>query len=143
MMRDVTMRDTVGTPAERAGRRVLASPRSAAFGGSGLPGQALEIGVINGLCLCGCRSCKEKSSQLQTILIPSDQLTHVFTARAITALIDLIVDEILERVRQGDVHCRHVGRIMFLAKFGKLASMTKARPLGRSRSWKDLTKLAP
>ena len=60
---------------------------------------------------------EQELSQLQAILLFAYELADVFATRAITALLDLLVDEFLERVRQGDVHGRHAGIIDPVAKF--------------------------
>ena len=41
---------------------------------------------------------REQAAQVQAILILADQLTHVFAARAVAALTDLLIHEGLERV---------------------------------------------
>lgn len=56
------------------------------------------------------------------ILIPADQFAHIFAAGAVTALIDLLIHEGLERIRQGDVHRAHELRLDSLAKFGEKGS---------------------
>ncbi len=82
--------------------------------------QPLEVGRIGRGCRSGRRAREQESTQLQAILILADQFTHVLAARAVAALIDLLIDEGLERVREGDVHCTHGSRSVGLAKFGKI-----------------------
>jgi hypothetical protein len=46
-------------------------------------------------------------SQRQAILVLSDKFANVLAAGAVALLIDLLVDEVLERVGQGNAHCGH------------------------------------
>lgn len=50
---------------------------------------------------------QQQATQMLPILILANQLTHIFTAGAVAALADLIIDKGLESVRQGDVHGAH------------------------------------
>jgi len=58
-------------------------------------------------------------AQVLAVLLAADQLAHVLAAGAKAALADLLVDEGLERIRQGDVHGGHGGSLMCLPNFGK------------------------
>jgi hypothetical protein len=61
---------------------------------------------------------EQQPSQVRPILIPANQFAHVFTAGAITALLDLFVDERLQGFGQRDIHGAHGNKLDSLAKFG-------------------------
>jgi len=65
------------------------------------------------------RTREEEPSQVCPILVPANQLAHVFTAGAIAALLDLFVDESLHGFGQRDIHGAHGDKLDSLAKFGK------------------------
>jgi hypothetical protein len=69
--------------------------------------------------LGGFCACDQELLQLQPTLILSDEFANVITARAVAALFDLLVDEILEGVRQGDVHCGHGEVLLCPLRIGK------------------------
>jgi hypothetical protein len=54
------------------------------------------------------------------VMVLTDQLPHVFAAGAVTTLPDLLIDEGLECVGQGNVHGAHGASLASLAKFGKI-----------------------
>jgi hypothetical protein len=102
-----------------AEQRLWTLPTSARFAHSDLFAQAIKIGAIDGLCRRRRRAGQQKAAQLQAILLFAYELTHVFAARAVTARVDLLINEVIERVRQGDVRRGHDGIMASLENFGK------------------------
>lgn len=81
--------------------------------------QRREIGSIGRSRHRRFRTGQEDISQVQPIPVVADQFPHIFAAGAVAALIDLLVDKGLERIRQGDVYRAHGARLEYLEKFGQ------------------------
>jgi hypothetical protein len=81
--------------------------------------QPREVRLIRRLGRCRRCTREQQPSQVRPILIPANQFAHVFTAGAVTALLDLFVDERLQGFGQRDIHGAHGGKLGSLAKFGK------------------------
>lgn len=60
--------------------------------------QSFEVGPIGRCCRCRSGTREQKVAQVQAVLVLADQLTHVLTAGAVAALIDLLVHKGFERV---------------------------------------------
>jgi hypothetical protein len=54
------------------------------------------------------------------VVVLANQLSHVFAAGAVPTLPDLLIDEGLECVGQGDVHGAHGASLASLAKIGNI-----------------------
>jgi hypothetical protein len=70
---------------------------------------------------------------LQPILLFTYELANVFAAGAVAALLDLLVDELLEWVRQGDVHGGPAGIINPVGQI--LANSTSCQTMTFSTSY--------
>lgn len=81
--------------------------------------QPREVRLIGRLGRCRRCTREQQPSQVRPILIPANQFAHVFTAGAVTALLDLFVYERLQGFGQRDIHGAHDGKLDSLAKFGK------------------------
>lgn len=53
------------------------------------------------------------------VLIFTDKFPHIFAAGAVSPLLHLFINEIFQRVRQGDIHGGHRASLVPLANFGK------------------------
>jgi hypothetical protein len=93
----------------------MTSPGSVMKGGS----QPRKVSLIRRLGRWRRRAGEEEPSQVCPILVPPNQLANVFTAGAITALLDLLVDECPQSLGQRDVHGAHGRKLDGMAKFGK------------------------
>lgn len=60
------------------------------------------------------------------IFVAADQLADVFAAGAIASSGDLLVDELLQVIRQRNIHSAHRAKIAGMAKFGKVAGVVAA-----------------
>jgi hypothetical protein len=97
--------------------------------------QAVEVRVVGGRCCRGRSARDQKTAQLLTILISANELAHIFAARPVATLIDLLVDELLQSVRQRDVHRGHsLECLQLLAKIDKPSGQCAFCAIGLSWS---------
>ena len=115
------------------------SPTGAGLAHFDFATQAIEVSVINWFGWCGCCAFQQELSQLQAISLFTYELADIFAAGAVAALLDLLVDEVLERVRQGDVHRGHAGIIKAVGKFWQ----TRPAALERTGAGANATKTHP
>ena len=66
--------------------------------GFGLVSERLEVGGVCGSGDKGATSFEERGSEPAAVVVPSDEITHILTRRAVVAEVDLGVDERLEFV---------------------------------------------
>jgi len=81
--------------------------------------QAFEVIGIHRGCRRRRSALQQKRSQMLTILIPSDQVTHVLTTGAVATRRHLLINEFAHRIWKRDIHRAHIGNLVGLANFGK------------------------
>jgi len=92
------------------------------------PGHAaLRVAGISRRTRCRSPACHQHVAQVRSILVPADELAHVLAAGAVAALSDLLIDEGLQCVRQGDVHRAHGVNVGRLASFGSIRAGSPAQ----------------